>query len=238
MRHLRGWPRSGDRANSPAARLNAPPHLYQDRRSAGIELAGMLRAHKFPSEPLVLALPRGGVPVAFEVARALAAPLDILLVRKVGAPGQPELAIGAIATGGIVVREPNASLFARGSTFQHLIEREQDELERRERRYRSGMPALELQRKTVILVDDGIATGATMLAAVRAARAARVARVIVAAPIASPEAAALLRAEADEVLIVQTPAYLASIGEWYRHFEQLEDQDVCTLLQQAHSRGQ
>lgn len=216
--------------------MNAPPHLYQDRRSAGIELAGMLRERKFPSEPLVLALPRGGVPVAFEVARALAAPLDVLLVRKIGAPDQPELAIGAIAAGGIVVRDPNAPLFIRDSAFQHLIEREQGELARREQRYRRGMPVLELKRKTVILVDDGLATGATMLAAVRAARAAGAATVIVAAPLASPQAAALLSAEADEVLLAQTPAYLTSIGEWYQHFEQLEDEDVCALLQQARSR--
>jgi predicted phosphoribosyltransferase len=181
---------------------------------------------------LVLGLPRGGVPVAFEVARLLNAPLDVMLVRKIGMPGQPELAIGAIASGGIVVHEPRIAKeipdIARN--FDRLVEHERRELERRERVYRPGLPPLRLEGQTVILVDDGLATGSTMLAAVRAARKAGATAIVVAAPVASRQAADLVRAEADTVVVLQTPEMLFSIGQWYEHFEQLEDAEVCRLL--------
>ena len=167
---------------------------------------------------LVLGLPRGGVPVAYEVALALRAPLDVLVVRKIGMPGQPELAIGAVAAGGIIVREPGSvgHLAALDTRFEQLAQRELAELDRRERAYRAGLPPLDLRGQTVVLVDDGLATGATMVAAVRAARAAGAAFVIVAAPVASDEAAAVVGAEADQLAILQVPPLLFAIGAWYR----------------------
>lgn len=178
----------------------------------------------------MLGLPRGGVPVAYEVAQLLKAPWDVMLVRKIGMPGQPELAIGAIASGNICVHEQRFEKLIPAETFERLAKEQQHELERRERVYRANRPPLELKGKTVILVDDGIATGSTMLAAARAARKAHAATIIVAAPVASREAADLLRAEADSVVILQTPETLFAIGEWYQHFEQLEDEDVTRLL--------
>jgi putative phosphoribosyl transferase len=188
-----------------------------------------------PLQPpvLVLALPRGGVPVAYEVARALDAPLDVLLVRKVGMPGQPELAIGAVASGDVVVHEPTIEQEVPGiaAAFDRIAAEERRELLRREQVYRAGLAPLTLKGKTVVLVDDGLATGSTMLAAVRAARAGGAAVVIVAAPVASPQAVELLAAEADELVILQVPAMLFAIGEWYERFEQLEDDEVCRLLE-------
>jgi putative phosphoribosyl transferase len=184
------------------------------------------------SPVLVLALPRGGVPVACEVARALDAPLDVMLVRKVGMPGQPELAIGAVASGDIVVHERTIEQEVPGiaEVFDRIAAVERRELQRRERVYRAGLAPLVLEGKTIVLVDDGLATGSTMLAAVRAARAGGAAQVVVAAPVASPQAAQLLAAEADELVILQIPALLFAIGEWYERFEQLEDDEVCRLL--------
>ena len=207
--------------------------IFPDRTTAGAELARMVVERKLKSPIVVLGLPRGGVPVASEVARALHAPLDVMVVRKIGMPGQPELAMGAIASGGILVRDPRLApdSAAGDERFGRVIERERAELERREHAYRAGLPPLDLMNKTVVLVDDGLATGSTMLAAVRAARKAGAASVVVAAPVASDEAAALLGAEADEVIILQTPALLFAIGEWYEQFEQLEDEEVQRLLQ-------
>jgi putative phosphoribosyl transferase len=155
-----------------------------------------------------------------------------MLVRKIGMPGQPELAIGAVAAGGILVREARVAaelepLFARSAA------RERQELERREQSYRPGLLPLDLAGKTVVLVDDGLATGSTMLAAVRGARKAGATTIVVAAPVASHEAVALVRPEADAVVVVQTPPQLASIGEWYEQFEQLEDAEVRRLLEAA-----
>jgi predicted phosphoribosyltransferase len=188
---------------------------------------------------LVLGLPRGGVPVALEVARALDAPLDVMVVRKIGMPGQPEFAIGAIASGGIVVRQLEGAPRYAGleAQFEQLVRRERVELERRELAYRGDAPPLELQDRTVVLVDDGLATGATMMAALRAARQAGAARVVVAAPVASEEAAAMLGDEADQVAILQTPAFLVAIGEWYERFDQLEDDEVRALLRRARGPG-
>jgi len=212
--------------------------VFPDRAAAGAALALELERRNLAKPLLVLALPRGGVPVAHEVARVLDAPLDVMLVRKVGMPGQPELAIGAVASGGIVVHEPGIETDFPGlaETFEHIAAQERRELERRERLYRAGLEPLELKAKTVILVDDGLATGYTMLAAVRAARAGGAAVIVVAAPVASPQAVALLRAEADDVVILQTPALLVAIGEWYEDFAQLEDAEVCRLLG-LHRRG-
>jgi len=188
---------------------------------------------------LVLGLPRGGVPVAFEVARALHAPLDAMIVRKIGMPGQPEFAIGAVASGGIVVRQlESAPRYADfEAQFEQLVQREIVELERRELAYRGDAPPLDLHDRSVVLVDDGLATGATMMAALRAARQAGAARVVVAAPVASEEAAAMLGDEADETVILQTPAYLVAIGQWYERFDQLRDEEVQALLERARGAG-
>lgn len=210
---------------------------FPNRHAAGVALGQAVRQLCIASPSLVLGLPRGGVPVAYEVAVTLGAPLDVMVVRKIGMPGQPELAIGAIAIDGIVVHETRAEAFLPSlPSFGHLAARERRELERRERVYRAGLPPLDLARQHVVLVDDGIATGATMLAAVRAARKLRAAAVVVAAPVTSPEAAARLAAEADDVVFLQTPRQLRAIGEWYDDFPQLEDIEVCELLARARHR--
>jgi len=206
--------------------------VFADRAAAGAALARELQQHQLPPPVLLLALPRGGVPVAHEIARVLGTPLDVMLVRKVGMPGQPELAIGAVASGDIVVREAGLERDFPGITaaFERIATQERRELQRREQVYRAGLAPLRLEGKSVVLVDDGLATGSTMLAAVRAARAGRAARIIVAVPVGSPQAAELLAPEADQLVILQTPAVLFAIGEWYERFEQLEDEEVCRLL--------
>ncbi len=204
--------------------------IFPDRTIAGIALGRELQRQRLKPPLLVLGLPRGGVPVAYEVAQILKAPLDVMLVRKIGMPGWPELAIGAIASGNTLVQKPPLEGGIPAETFERLADEHRRELERRERLYRGRRPPLELKGQTVILVDDGLATGSTMLAAVRAARKAAAAAIVVAAPVASREAADLLRAEADSVVILQTPELLFAIGAWYEHFEQLEDDDVTRLL--------
>lgn len=207
---------------------------YADRREAGRLLGDCLRGARgrWPGELLVLGLPRGGVPVAVEVARALSAPLDVLLVRKVGAPGNPEFAIGAIAEGDVVVRDAGVGggAWFSGAVFDERAAHERAELQRRAVAYRGGRAAPALGGRTALLVDDGLATGATMLAAVRAARRAGAARVVVAVPVASPEARVRVGSEADEVIALQEPADFAAVGEWYRRFEQVEDAEVIRLL--------
>ncbi len=211
--------------------------VFENRSSAGAALAARLKGRALKPPVLVLGLPRGGVPVAFEVARVLSAPLDVMLVRKIGMPGQPELAIGAIASGDIVVHEPRIAEEFPGleATFDRLVEAQRRELKRREQVYRAGLDPLDLKGKTVVLVDDGLATGSTMLAAVRAARKAGATSIVVAAPVASPQAVHLLKPEADSVVILETPAMLFAIGAWYDHFEQLEDAEVCRLLELSRS---
>lgn len=208
---------------------------FTDRRAAGRQLAGAVAGLGLRPPVVVLGLPRGGVPVAFEVARALRAPLDVMPVRKVGMPGQPELALGAIAAGGVIVRQPlrYAGYGPDAQEFAALAEHERGELERRERLYRAGRPPLELTGKTAVLVDDGLATGATMLAAVRAARQAGAAAVVAAAPVASDEAAALIGAECDAIAILGIPPALQAVGEWYLDFGQVEDREVRELLQDS-----
>lgn len=210
-------------------------HRFRDRQTAGRELAQALLKIRLSGELLVLGVPRGGVPVAYEVAQALAAPLDVLVVRKIGAPSQPELAIGAIASGGILVREPETAshLAIPEALFQRQLQHERAELERRERVYRAGRPLLQLRERTVILVDDGLATGTTMLAAIRAVRLREAASVLVAAPVASNEAVELLRPAADQMLVLQTPPYFSAVGERYQRFEQTSDEEVQALLERS-----
>jgi predicted phosphoribosyltransferase len=184
---------------------------------------------------LVLGLPRGGVPVAFEVACALAAPLDVFLVRKLGLPGHEELAMGAIATGG--VRVLNDHVIESTGVDEHAIDRaavrELAELERRERLYRDGRPAPRVSDRTVVLVDDGLATGATMHAAVAALRRLAAGRIVVAVPVASPATCAEFEREADQVVCVETPDRFRAVGWWYDDFAQTADDEVCALLREA-----
>lgn len=216
------------------------PRVFANRTAAGAQLARALKQRTLKPPVTVLGLPRGGVAVAAPVAKALRAALDVIVVRKVGFPGQPELAIGAIAPPDIVVREPLAQddlpeyEDLPDAAFERAASEARRELERRQQLYRADLPPLDLSGRTAILVDDGLATGSTMLAAIRAARAAKAARIIVAAPVASPDAAALVAAEADETVFLETPRLFA-ISQWYGEFEQLDDHEVCRLL--ALARG-
>jgi putative phosphoribosyl transferase len=209
--------------------------IYRDRAEAGQILAQHVIAKMSDPNPLVLALPRGGVPVAFEVARALHAELDIFLVRKLGLPGHEELAIGAIATGG--VRVLNHELIKELQLTEGLIDRitatEQRELERREHIYRENRPPLVVRERTVILIDDGLATGASMMAAVRALRPQHPERIIVAVPVAAAETCQQFRAEADDVICPATPEPFGAVGAWYHDFAQTSDNEVRKLLELA-----
>ena len=208
---------------------------FADRTEAGQRLAHALHAYANRDDLLVLALPRGGVPVAFEVARTLGAPLDLLLVRKLGVPRQEELAMGAIASGGIQVlnREVIAATGVGDTEIQAAVARERRELERRETAYRGERPAPEITGHCVILVDDGLATGATMRAALAALRPQHPAALVVAVPVAPPDVLARLRAEADDVVCVAAPESFFAIGAWYRDFSQLDDDRVRALLARA-----
>lgn len=211
--------------------------LFEDRRDGGLQLAERLKALA-PGDCVVLGLPRGGVPVAFEVARALSAPLDVLPARKLGAPMDPELALGAIASGGARVLNED-EIRRLGVTADELgaIEaRERAELARRERLYRGSGPPPALAGKTAVLVDDGLATGATMRAAILAARSMGAARVIAAAPVGAPLTAARLALEADEVVCAALPAVFFSVGSFYREFPQTSDAEVREILESASSR--
>ncbi len=208
------------------------PRFFRDRREAGRLLATKLAAYANRPDVIVLALPRGGVPVAYEVARALNAPLDIFLVRKLGVPGYEELAMGAIATGG--VRVLNDQLVGGLRIPDYIVDEvaasEQQELARRERLYRGDRPAPDVRGRTVILVDDGLATGATMLAAVKALRQQQPARIVVAVPTASPETCEQLRAEVDDIICAITPEPFHAVGLWYEDFSQTTDEEVRDLL--------
>ncbi|HEY7411240.1 MAG TPA: phosphoribosyltransferase [Vicinamibacteria bacterium] len=209
--------------------------LFQDRAHAGRALAARLEAYAGRPGVVVLALPRGGVPVAFEVASALRAPLDVFLVRKLGAPGHEELAMGALATGG--VRVLNDEVVRGLGIPEHVIEevarREGEELRRRETAYRGGRPPADLAGKTVVIVDDGLATGSTMKAAVRALRAQGPARVVVAVPVAAASTCAEMRNEADDVVCGATPSPFHAVGQWYGDFTQTTDDEVNALLARA-----
>ncbi len=208
--------------------------LYRDRQTAGRELAQLLRNHADDPRVLVLALPRGGVPVASEIARALRVPLDVLVVRKLGLPWQPELAAGAIAPGGIIVRNPEVSAYFQNldETLEPVAARETRELERREAIYRRGQPPLEVRDRIIILVDDGIATGSTMEAAVLAVRALQARTVIVAVPVAPRESIEALKRCADRIVSPHQPEPFIGVGRWYEEFPQLTDEEVVAILEQ------
>jgi predicted phosphoribosyltransferase len=211
------------------------PALFRDRHAAGRLLAARLGAYANRPDVVVLALPRGGVPVGYEVARALGAPLDVFVVRKLGLPWNEELAMGAIASGGVRVLDADLIRFARVSDddVRRITAAEQAELERRERRYRGDRPFPDLRGKTVILVDDGLATGSTMRAAVAALRQEGPSRVVVAVPVAAPETCGALRDVADEVMCAFTPEPFRGVGLWYDDFSQTTDDEVQELLERA-----
>jgi len=208
---------------------------FLDRREAGRALARRLGAYAGRPDVLVLALPRGGVPVAFEVAKALRAPLDVFLVRKLGVPGQEELAMGAIATGGGVLLNDEVvqALGMPDEVIEEVAAAERQELRRREHLYRDGRPAPDVRGKTVILVDDGLATGSSMRAALRAIRRQGPARLVVAVPVGAMETCEELQAEADEVICARAPYPFYSVGQWYEDFTQTGDEEVHDLLGQA-----
>jgi putative phosphoribosyl transferase len=209
--------------------------LYRNRSEAGKLLAAQLAKYARRQDVFVFALPRGGVPVAFEVAKALRAPLDIFLVRKLGVPGHEELAMGAIATGGIRVlnREVVDNLGIPANVVDAVAARELRELERRERVYRGDRPEPEVRAKTVILVDDGLATGSTMRAAAAALRQQRPARIVVAVPVSAVETCDEYRMGVDEITCLKTPEPFYGVGLWYEDFSQTTDQEVRELLENA-----
>jgi putative phosphoribosyl transferase len=208
---------------------------FRDRPEAGRELGEELHAFAGREDVIVLGLPRGGVPIAYEVARALRAPLDVFVVRKLGVPGREELALGAIASGG--VRVLNSRLIAALELPEDWIESihasERRELERRERIYRGSLPAPELRGRTAILVDDGLATGSTMTAAVEAVRCEEPAEIVVAVPVADPEVCARLGRRAEEVVCLRMPLRLGAVGLYYEDFSQTSDEQVRALLAAA-----
>jgi putative phosphoribosyl transferase len=209
--------------------------MFRDRTEAGQMLADKLRHYAGRDDTLVLALPRGGVPAGYQVARALQVPLDVFVVRKLGTPGQPELAMGAIASGG--VRVLNREVVDSFGIPQQIIDRvaaeEQQELERRERQYRGDRPPFNVRGKTVILVDDGLATGSTMRAAAAALRQEGAGRIVVAVPVAAPATCDLLRGEVDELVCAATPEPFLAVGQWYRDFSQTSDDEVRGWIERA-----
>jgi predicted phosphoribosyltransferase len=209
--------------------------LFRDRRSAGRLLSELLSDYTGTPNLLVLALPRGGVPVGYEVARALHAPLDVFLVRKLGLPGHEELAMGAIASGGVRVVNPEVmeAVPMAERVLEAVAEREQHEIERREREYRGERPPPTIAGRTIILVDDGLATGATMRAAARAIRAQHPARLVLAVPVAAGSTCAALASEADEIVCAETPEPFFAVGLWYEDFSETSDREVRDLLQSA-----
>jgi len=219
--------------------MAAHSRVFADRSEAGRQLAEALG--RFRSEqPLVLALPRGGVPVGFEVAQALAAPLDVILVRKIGAPFQPELAIGAVVDGDQAETVLNRELVEEFQISEAWLEKERarqlEEIERRRRLYRSGRPKVDVRDRTAIVVDDGIATGATMEAALHATRRAGPRRLVLAVPVAPPDTIARLRPQVDAIECLLTPSHMGAIGMFYADFRQLSDDEVIALLERAAAR--
>jgi putative phosphoribosyl transferase len=212
--------------------------IYRDRTEAGKQLAEHLKNYANRQDVLVLALPRGGVPVAFEVANALHAPLDIFLVRKLGVPGQEELAMGAIATGGVRVLNEDVVgyLDIPGEVIDAVVADEEHELERRQRLYRGNRPPPDVRARTVILVDDGLATGSTMRAAAAALRKQQPARIVVAVPVSAAETCDEFRMEVDEIICAATPEPFHGVGLWYEDFSQTTDQEVRDLLEKSARR--
>jgi predicted phosphoribosyltransferase len=212
------------------------PQPFANRREAGAALATRLQKFKNRDDVVVLALPRGGVPVAYEVAQAIGAPLDVFLVRKLGLPAHRELAMGAIASGGVRVLNDDMvrQLGIPPAVIDYVAQQEAQELERRERAYRGDRPPPEVRGRTVILVDDGLATGASMRAAVLALRRLEPARIVVAVPAAAPEACEEMRRLADEVICAIAPEFFRAVGYWYEDFSQTSDDEVRRLLSYAH----
>ena len=206
---------------------------FRDRQHAGRVLAGQLAQYRGRAGLLVLALPRGGVAVGFEVARELQAPLDIFVVRKLGFPGHEEYAMGAIASGGVKVMNPRPGLRVSPGEIAAVVAREQAELVRREQLYRQQRPAESLQGRTVIVVDDGLATGATMQAAVLGIRQQQPLHVVVAVPVGARDTCAALRQQADDVICAAMPEPFRAVGLWYDEFPQSTDEEVCALLEEA-----
>ncbi|MCX7782920.1 MAG: phosphoribosyltransferase [Meiothermus sp.] len=210
---------------------------FKDRNQAGELLAERLLELGDDQEPhlLVFGLPRGGVPVAYPVARRLRAPLDVWVVRKLGTPGHEELAMGAIASGGgrVLNQEIVDSLQISADTIRAVEQQQQAELRRREQLYRGSRPFPDLAGKTVLLIDDGLATGATMKAAIAAARQKQPGRLVVAVPVAPPDTVAEIQSLVDEVVCLETPAFFQAVGLWYEHFPQTSDEEVLALLQAA-----
>lgn len=210
--------------------------IFRDRIDAGRQLAAKLQ-HLKERNPVVLALPRGGVPVGFEIAQALGAPLDLVLVRKIGVPWQPELALGAVTDGDdpsvFIDRDLSSELAIPEDYITEETELQIEELERRKRAYRAGRAPLDIAGRAAIVVDDGIATGATMRVALQATRRRNPSWLVLAAPVAAPDTIARLRPETDEVVCVETPAGLGSIGFYYRDFHQISDAEVTDILARA-----
>ena len=209
---------------------------FRDRYDAGRVLAAKLSAYADRPDALVLALPRGGVPVGYEVAKILSAPLDVMVVRKLGFPGQPELAMGAIGSGGVRVLDERlireVGIFSKNE-IERIAAREAHEVERREQNYRAGRPALDLRGRRVVLVDDGLATGSTMLAAIECVRRLSASAVMVAVPVASRQAGERVRKVADDYVCLATPESFGAVGEWYEDFRQTNDVEVRKLLEQV-----
>jgi predicted phosphoribosyltransferase len=204
--------------------------IFANRVDAGRRLAVRLEEYRSP-DTIVLAIPRGGVVIGYEVARALGAPLDVTIPRKIGAPGQPELAIGAIGDDVVVLDDRTISyLHVREEYISEEIERQKAEIERRWRLYRDDRPFPDVKGKTVLLVDDGMATGSTTLAAARAVREKNPGRLVLAVPVAPAESVARLRPEVDEIVVLETPEPFFSVGSWYSVFDQTSDEEVIDLL--------
>jgi len=207
---------------------------FRDRAQAGQRLAELLGQYAHRNDVIVLALPRGGVPVGFEVARALNVPLDVFIVRKLGVPWQPELAMGAIASNDTVVFNENVlDQLGRNELVESVIARERLELQRRERMYRDDLPPPEIRNRIVILVDDGLATGATMRAAIQAIRSQGPARIVVAVPVGSPDVCASIGKLVDEIICAITPEAFYAVGLWYDDFSETSDAEVRDLLRAA-----
>ena len=208
---------------------------FHDRADAGVILAQKLQSYAGHADVLVLGLPRGGIPLAFEVARALGAPLDVFVVRKLGLPSHEELAMGAIASGGVRVlnQEVVRALGIDSDVINRVAAREGAELRRREQLYRHGRTPLKVRGKTVILVDDGLATGASMHAAALALRTQAPAKIVVAVPVAAPETCEEFRRQVDEIVCALTPEPFRAVGLWYENFDQTTDEEVRELLDRA-----
>ena len=213
--------------------MSDPGLPYRDRREAGRVLARALQHYRGRAGLLVLALPRGGVAVGFEVAHALEAPLDVFVVRKLGFPGHEEYAMGAIASGGVRVMNPLPGLDVTPDAVARVVGREETELARRERLYRGDRPRIDVRGRTVIVVDDGLATGATMRAAVMALRQQGPGQLVVAVPVGAPETCRSLRTLADELVCPAMPEPFRAVGLWYREFPQATDEEVHELLNEA-----